>query len=93
MLLASGNILGPVTGMSFLVVEETTDAKLLSSGSVPASPIASTASLMSEDTIKPIAVLSGDWRVWNVKRKVMLSFAVEKELSHRIFRCWHGSIE
>lgn len=38
MFLASSDILGPVARVSFLVVEEAADAKLLGRGAVPASP-------------------------------------------------------
>ena len=40
MLLASGNILGPVTGVGLLVVEEASDAELLSGCPIPAGPVA-----------------------------------------------------
>lgn len=60
MLLASGNVLGPVAGVGLLVVEQAADAELLSGGAVPAGPVASAGCLVSEDSVEPVAVLGGD---------------------------------
>lgn len=59
-LLASFNILGPVTAVCVFVVKQATDAKLLSGGSIPTCPVARAACLMAKDSIQPVAVLGGD---------------------------------
>lgn len=64
MLLASGDVLGPVAGVSLLVVEEAADAELLSGGAVPAGPVAGAGGLVPEDAVEPVAVLGGDGGVW-----------------------------
>lgn len=64
MLLAAFDVLGPVTSMGLLVVQKTSDTELFGGGSVPAGPVASAGGLMAEDSVEPIAVLSGDGRVW-----------------------------
>lgn len=60
MLLASSDVLGPVAGVSLLVVEEAADAELLSGGAVPAGPVAGAGGLVPEDAVEPVAVLGGD---------------------------------
>jgi len=57
MFLAAGNILRPVTGVSLLVVEQSTNAELLRGGSVPAGPVAGTGGLVSEYPVQPVTVL------------------------------------
>jgi len=57
MFLAAGNILRPVTGVSLLVVEQSTDTELLSSGPVPAGPVAGAGGLVAEYSVQPVAVL------------------------------------
>jgi len=63
MFLAACNIGWPITSMSFLVVEKSTNTELLSCSSIPASPITSAGSFMAENTVQPITVFSGDGRV------------------------------
>ena len=60
MFLTSTNILGPITGMSLFVVQETADAKLFSSSTIPTSPITSTRSFVSKYAIKPVTVFGTD---------------------------------
>lgn len=57
MFLASLDVLGPVARPGPLVVEQTAYAQLLGSGAVPAGPVPRAAGLVSEDTVKPVAVL------------------------------------
>jgi len=57
MFLAAGNILRPVTGVSLLVVEQSTDTELLSGGPVPAGPVAGAGGLVAEYSVQPVAVL------------------------------------
>lgn len=57
-LLTSGNILRPVTGMSLLVVQQTTNTELFGGSSIPAGPVPGTGRLMSKDAIQPVTVLS-----------------------------------
>lgn len=57
MLLATLDVLWPVANVSVFVVEESTDAKLLSGSSVPACPIPGAGCLMPKDSVKPVAVL------------------------------------
>lgn len=64
MLLTAINILGPVTGVSILVVQQTTDAELFSGSAVPAGPVASAGSFVPEDTVQPVAMLRANWRVY-----------------------------
>jgi len=66
MLLASGNILGPVTGVGLLVVKEAADAELLRRCAIPAGPVARAGSLVAKDAVEPVAVLSALWRIWGV---------------------------
>jgi len=63
MFLASSDILGPVARVSFLVVEEAADAKLLGRGAVPASPVSGARCLMSENSVQPVAVFGALRRV------------------------------
>ena len=64
MFLASGYILGPVAGVSLLVVEEAADAELLGCGPVPAGPVAGARGLVAEDAVQPVAVLGALRRIW-----------------------------
>jgi len=57
MFLAAGNVLRPVTGVSLLVVEQTTDTELLGGGPVPAGPVAGAGGLMAEYSVEPVTVL------------------------------------
>lgn len=57
MFLAAGNILRPVTGVSLLVVEQSTNAELLRGGSVPAGPVAGAGGLVPEYSVQPVTVL------------------------------------
>merc|ERR1711997_670932 len=57
MFLAAGNILRPVTGVSLLVVEKSTNTELLGGGSVPAGPVASAGGLVPEYSVQPVTVL------------------------------------
>jgi len=57
MFLAAGNVLRPVTGVSLLVVEQTTDTELLGGGPVPAGPVAGAGGLVAEYSVQPVAVL------------------------------------
>ena len=54
--LTSANILGPIAGMGFLVVEEPADAELLGGGPVPTSPVSGAGGLVPEDPVEPVAV-------------------------------------
>jgi len=58
MFLTSTNILGPITGVSLFIVQETTNAKLFSSSTIPTSPITSTRCFVSKYAIKPVTVFS-----------------------------------
>ena len=58
MFLTSGNILRPVASVSFLIVEKSTDAELLSGCSVPAGPVPGARGFVSEDTVQPVAMFS-----------------------------------
>lgn len=49
--------------MSHFVVEKSPDAQLLGGRSVPASPIASARRLMTENSVKPVAVFVGNGTV------------------------------
>ena len=57
MFLAAGNVLRPVTGVSLLVVEQSTDTELLSGGPIPAGPVAGAGGLVAEYSVQPVAVL------------------------------------
>lgn len=60
MFLASFDILGPIATVRVLVVQQSPDAQLLGGRSVPAGPVPSTARLVAEDSVEPVAVLGGD---------------------------------
>lgn len=60
MLLTASYVLRPVTSVSFFVIEETADAKLLSGCAVPASPVSGAGGFMSKDAIKPVAMVCAD---------------------------------
>jgi hypothetical protein len=75
-LLAALDIVWPVARVSLLAVKKTSDAKLLGGGSVPAGPVAGARGLVSENTIQPVAVLSGNG--WIYKKKL----ALKKFFSH-----------
>ena len=64
MFLAAGHVLGPVTGVGLLVVEEASDAELLSGCPVPASPVTGARGLVTKDAVQPVAVLSALGRIW-----------------------------
>jgi len=57
MLLATSNILRPVTGMGLLIVEQTSDAELFRGGSIPAGPVSGARGLMTKYSIQPVAML------------------------------------
>jgi hypothetical protein len=63
MFLAAGHVLGPVTGVGLLVVEEASDAELLSGRPVPASPVAGARGLVTKDAVQPVAVFSALRRI------------------------------
>lgn len=58
--LASADVVGPVTGVCELVVEQSTDAVLFDGGAVPAGPVTGAAGLVTEDAVLPLAVVGGD---------------------------------
>ena len=64
MFLAASNILRPVTGVSLLVVEQSTNAELLRGGSVPAGPVASAGGLVPEYSVQPVTVLRALGGIW-----------------------------
>ncbi len=66
--LTSANILGPIAGMGFLVVEEPADAELLGGGPVPTSPVSGAGGLVPEDPVEPVAVLGVARWIWNKKK-------------------------
>lgn len=57
MLLASLYVIGPVAGVGVLVVEQASDAQLLSGCPVPASPVPRARRFVTEDAVQPITVL------------------------------------
>lgn len=67
--MASVDILGPITRVSFLVVQQSADAQLFGGGAVPASPVPCARRLVTEYSIQPIAVFSS-------YRTVGLSFSI-----------------
>ena len=76
MFLAAGNILRPVTGVSLLVVEQSTNAELLCGGSVPAGPVAGAGGLVPEYSVQPVTVLralGGIWQGTSIKISSVLS--------------------
>jgi len=64
--LASANVLRPVASVGLFVVQEPSDAELLGRRSVPASPVAGARRFVSENTIKPVAMLSADGGICEV---------------------------
>jgi hypothetical protein len=56
MLLASLHVIRPITGVSVLVVEQTSDAQLFSGSSVPACPVPGARRFVTEDAVQPVAV-------------------------------------
>lgn len=64
MLLTASYVLRPVTSVSFFVIEETADAKLLSGCAVPASPVSGAGGFMSKDAIKPVAMVCADGGIY-----------------------------
>jgi hypothetical protein len=58
-LLATFDVLGPVTGSCAFIVKESADAELLSGSPIPAGPISCAAGFMPEDAVQPVAVLRG----------------------------------
>jgi len=56
MFLASSYILGPITGVCLLVVQQPPDAELLGGCPIPAGPVASAGGLVPEYSIQPVAV-------------------------------------
>ncbi|KZC09153.1 hypothetical protein WN55_00753, partial [Dufourea novaeangliae] len=63
MLLASFDVLRPVAGPGSLVVQKSTYAKLLGRSSVPAGPVPGAGRFVAEYTIKPVAMVRGNWRI------------------------------
>ena len=63
MFLAAGDVLGPVTSVGLLVVEEAADAELLRGGAVPAGPVPGARGLVTEDAVQPVAVLGALGRI------------------------------
>ena len=71
MFLTSRHVLGPVTGVRLLVVEQPADAELLGGGAVPAGPVASAGRLVAEYSVQPVAVLRalrGIWQTTNIRQ-------------------------
>ena len=60
MFLTPIDILGPVTGVGVLIVQQTTDAQLFSGGSIPAGPVPRAGRLVAEDAVQPVTVLRTD---------------------------------
>lgn len=56
MLLAVGYVVGPVTGVGSVVVQQREGALLVSGSTIPALPVSCTRSSMSEDSILPMAI-------------------------------------
>jgi len=61
--LASLDVLGPVAGVSFFVVQQPADAQLFGGRAVPASPVPRARRLVTEYAVQPIAVFPGYWAV------------------------------
>lgn len=61
MFLATLDIFWPITGPRALIVQQSTNAKLLGSGSVPTGPVPRAGCLMPENAVEPVAVLCRDW--------------------------------
>lgn len=57
MLLAVGNVVGPITGVSGVVVQKREWTLLVGGGAVPALPVSSAGGSVGEDAILPVAVL------------------------------------
>lgn len=57
MLLTSSDILRPIAGMSFLIVQKTSNAELFSGSSIPAGPVSGARRLVAEDAVEPVAVV------------------------------------
>lgn len=64
MFLAVVDILRPIAGVSLLVVQQTADAKLFNRRTIPTGPEPCARSLVSEDSVQPVAVLCLDGVVW-----------------------------
>ncbi len=63
MLLATSNILWPVTGVGLLVVQQATNTELFSGCSVPARPVPGAAGLVAENSVQPVTVLGALGRI------------------------------
>lgn len=61
--MASSDVLRPVAGVRFFVVEEAADAKLLGGRAVPTSPVAGARGLVAKNTVKPVTVVCTDGRI------------------------------
>ena len=58
MFLAAIHIVGPVTRVGVLVVQQTSYAELLGGSSVPACPVPGAGGFMSEDSVQPVTMFS-----------------------------------
>lgn len=59
MLLASLDVLRPVTRVCVLVVQQSADAQLLGGGAVPARPVSRARRLVAEYSVQPVAMVPG----------------------------------
>lgn len=67
--MASLDVLGPIAGVRFFVVQQPTDAQLFGGRAIPASPVPRARRLVTEYAVQPIAVFPR-------YRTVGLSFAI-----------------
>lgn len=63
MFLAAIYIFRPVAGVGVLIVQQTANAELFRSCSIPASPVPGAGGLVAEDAVQPVAVLCPDGRI------------------------------
>lgn len=59
MFLATLDVLGPIARVHVFVVQQSADAKLFGGCAVPASPVTRARRLVTEDTVKPVAMVTG----------------------------------
>ena len=64
MFLTTSHVLRPVTSMSLLVVEESSDAELFSRCSIPAGPVSGAGGLVTKYSVQPVAVLCALGWIW-----------------------------
>ena len=75
-LLAAGDLAGPVAVVRFFVVEQTAGAELLGGGAVPAGPVADAGLFVAEDSVLPVAHSRADGRVCASKTVSSISSSV-----------------